>query len=179
MTNILDNRFSNITMCGCSGGSGSSYYQESASGGVINDTLEFIFNTDEQTVLDAELFAFYKGQLVIRQDWAFTNGRSGSFLIMFLNKDVTDINVVKHEWGHFAQLKLMGPINYALTVAIPSVTSDPYDPYYYSNPWERTADWLGGVKWDECEYREGSLMWGLSQFVLGPVSVPLFYIFGK
>ena len=143
----------------------------------IDDAIDYITNTDEQVALDAKYFAFYKGQLVIKEDWGFTNGRSGSFIIMFLNSNETDPNVVKHEWGHFAQLMIMGLPDFALSVAIPSVLSDPYDPYYYSNPWERTADWLGGVE-REGGYITGSLAWGIYQFVAGPSSVPAYLIYG-
>ena len=94
---------------------------------------------------------------------------------MFLHEDEINPEIVKHEWGHFAQMLLMGIPKNATTVAIPSALSDPYDLYYYSNPWARTADFLGGASWPT-DYREGSLAWGLAHFILGPIYVPLFYI---
>ena len=144
----------------------------------VGRVYKFVFNTDEQVVLDAEHFAFYRGQLVIRQDWAIADGRSGSFGIMFLHVSETDPTTVKHEWGHYVQLRQMGLFRYLINVAIPSRLSDPYDPYYYSNPWERTADFWAGVDRGG-EYRDGSLLWGFSQYVIGWPSVPLFYLFGK
>ena len=136
----------------------------------------YIYNDDPSKVLDAEYFSFYKGQLVVRGE--FPLNRSASFGIMFLDKDETRIETVQHEWGHFVQLGTMGLSNYLLSVAIPSVMSDPYDPYYYSNPWERTADFFGGVN-RSGGYKEGSLAWGFSQYVIGPLSVPLYYILEK
>ena len=74
----------------------------------------------------------------------------------------------------FVQISLMGWVNYTVTIAIPSLCSDPDAEDYYSNPWERTADWFGGVG---CHtYLPGSLEWGISQFFLGPISVPLYLI---
>lgn len=134
---------------------------------------EFIFNEDEQVVLEAEYFAFYKGQLVILGD--YPDSRSASFIIMFLDKDDKDPDTVKHEWGHYVQLRLMGPLHFLSSVAIPSITSDPNDSDYYSNPWERTADWLGGAA--NGPYKDGSLAWGIAQFILGPVVVPIYYLF--
>ncbi len=136
-----------------------------------------LFNSDVDTVLESNTLSFYKGQLVIREDWEFTNNRSGSFGVMFLNSNETSSDTVNHEWGHFAQLKLMGVPNYALSVTIPSICSDPYDPNYYSNPWERTADLLGGVV-RVSGYTENSLAWGISQFIVGPISVLAYYLFG-
>ena len=121
--------------------------------------LKFIFNTDEQAVLDAEYFAFYKGQLVIREDWAFTNGRSGSFIIMFLNSNETDVNTVRHKWGHFVQLLQLGIVEYTFSILLPSVLSDPYNKHYYSNPWEITAD-IYGVTNRNYTYLNGSAVWG-------------------
>ena len=66
--------------------------------------------------------------------------------------------------GHGVQERILGPA-YLFTVAVPSViyywyyvknngsTRD-----YYSMPWERTADWLGGV--NRGNYKKGSLAWG-------------------
>ena len=66
--------------------------------------------------------------------------------------DKSDIEKVKHEWGHFAQLALHGPAAFTLFIAIPSViynlhcqkTGDWGN--YYKVPWERYADFLGGAK---------------------------------
>ena len=75
---------------------------------------------------------------------------------MILGDDVAKrsdaVETVKHEYGHTTQFDRMGPVNYALKVALPSVTCNLLDradllPYgYYSSPWEYEADMKGGVK---------------------------------
>lgn len=45
---------------------------------------------------------------------------------------------------------------------------------YFSMPWERTADWLGGV--NRGNYKKGSLAWGIAENLLGPIVIP-FYLF--
>ena len=63
----------------------------------------------------------------------------------------TDVNTVKHEYGHKVQLNNMGLFCYTKNIAIPSVVANvaermgnlPFD--YYSSPWESEADYYGGV----------------------------------
>jgi RHS repeat-associated protein len=164
-------------ICSCSGSGWAAGEKRNTLFDTIGKAIDYVMNTDEQVALDAEHFAFYKGQLVIKEDWRFTKGRSGSFLVMFLNSNETDPNIVKHERGHLTQLIIMGVPNYVFSVAIPSVLSDPNNPNYYSNPWERTADWLGDVNRED-GYTTGSLAWGIYQIIAGPISVPLYLVFG-
>ena len=78
-------------------------------------------------------------------------GRSGSFgrLLGLHDNNKNDPNLLrleellKHEHGHYEQYKLIGFVKYLLAIAIPSLLNDPVD--YYSQPWEVTADLLGGV----------------------------------
>ena len=117
-----------------------------ASGKVIADEKAFLNNTSETTVLDAEYFCFYKGQLVIR-----TNGkRSGSFGIIFITRETNSRkdakDVVRHEYGHVKQLELLGIGKYAFCIVIPSLFEWGSDPEYYRRPWEITADIFGGVQ---------------------------------
>ena len=108
--------------------------------------LKFLGNTDEQAVLDAECFAFYKGCLVIR-----TNGnRSGSFGCLFITRETNHRpdaeDVVRHEYGHTRQLVQLGPVKYLLCIVIPSFFEWGSDPVYYRRPWEITADIYGEVQ---------------------------------
>lgn len=48
---------------------------------------------------------------------------------------------------------------------------------YYSMPWERTADWLGGVQRDT-GYKMGSLAWGIIENTLGPIAIPAYMLLG-
>ena len=81
---------------------------------------------------------------------------------------------VKHEWGHFVQFAFMHPANYLLSVGLPSALSgNQSDVVYYSNPWERSAEWIGGVN-RNTGYKSGSLAWGIAQF-FAPVPVAVLY----
>ena len=48
---------------------------------------------------------------------------------------------------------------------------------YYSTPWERTADFFGGVKRSD-GYKKGSLGWSIAQLLLGPIVIPFYFMFG-
>ncbi|MBQ8830566.1 MAG: RHS repeat-associated core domain-containing protein [Oscillospiraceae bacterium] len=116
--------------------------------------------TEEQLVLDAKHPTTYKGAPVLRvpfmKDYGF------SFGIILLGPDVNSENTLRHEYGHVAHLKLIGPIRYFFFVAIPSITVftiqgvDPPE-RYYSYPWECIADILGGVK-NEYDYYPGAVL---------------------
>ena len=134
-----------------------------------------LFNTDAKAVIAAEGYAFYNGCLVIKQDWAIANKRSGSLGVIFLYTGEVDSSIVKHEYGHVLQLGIVGLPNYLLFTALPSYKSDPRDPYYYSNPWERVADCLGGVD-RGAEYRKGSLAWGIAHMLFGAGATLAYYI---
>ena len=68
--------------------------------------------------------------------------------IMFLEKNVKDTpygrDVIKHEWGHFVQLSILGVPKFVVFFAVPSMLSGGSS-NYYSLPWERSADLFGGV----------------------------------
>ena len=73
----------------------------------------------------------------------------------------------------------MGPASYFFGVAIPSVIG--YfkdDDDYYSQPWERGADWLGGADRTDTIYKKGSLGWAIADLLFGPTAVILYWIFG-
>ena len=119
------------------------------------------FNADESSVLNSDKVSFYKGEFVVREDWKFTNGRSASFGIMFLNKKENSKDTVKHEYGHFLQLSIMGVKREVLYFAIPSIFSSGKN--YYSLPWERSADMLGGV--NRNKYVKGSKFMSIAYMV--------------
>jgi hypothetical protein len=128
----------------------------SSSSDFIDGVEDCLFNTDEQAVLDAEFFAFYKGVPVIK----VPNSRDAfSCGIIFIGDDVSDINTVKHEYGHYVHLTLVGIDNYVVRVVLPSVigyaSNVPYD-VYYSQPWEYIAEILGGVNRNNYNYSDFS-----------------------
>ncbi len=109
-----------------------------------------MFNSDENAVLDSSFFSFYKGVPVIRYD----GERSGTFGIMFLQREGSDLRVdtVKHEWGHIPQLLILGPLKFGIFIGIPSALELGkyfYGGNYYRQPWEASADFFGGA------YHEG------------------------
>jgi hypothetical protein len=117
------------------------------------------FNSNEQAVLDSTNFSFYKGSTVIRHNIPKITSWS-IFNIIFLNSSGSDSVDLRHEWGHSVQSWILG-VTYIPTIAIPSVIGYFVTPYnkYYSQPWERTADWFGGVK--RPEHTKYSLLWSI------------------
>jgi len=107
--------------------------------------VDYITNTDEQTVLNARYLAFYRGAIVIKLE-AIDNA-AFSFGIIFLGDNV-DAQTVRHEFGHCIHLLLIGRVNYMLKVFIPSLSdfwSGMGYEVYYSEPQEYIADMLGHV----------------------------------
>ena len=102
------------------------------------------FNADENTVLKSKKVSFYKGIPVFRADMG---GRSGTFLIMLLDKKETDPNSVRHEAGHVPQQMILGPLVFFISIGIPSITKMGEQKFgnYYNQPWETMADMFGGA----------------------------------
>ena len=117
---------------------------------------EYVTNEDEQVVLDADYFAFYKGVPVIKLP---IGTDAFSFGVIFLGDEVgslaDSVSAVRHEYGHSVHFSKIGPKKFLKYVAIPSLIGywtdvDYYD--YYSQPWEYTADMLGGVNRRDGKY---------------------------
>ena len=113
---------------------------------LAEDMLNFnLENTDEQKVLNSHFFSAYKGIYVFRTNL----DRSGSFWVIFLSRESNSRkypeDVVRHEYGHTRQLKILGLENYFKYIGIPSALNLGSG-NYYDKPWEVTADILGGVK---------------------------------
>lgn len=138
------------------------------------------FNQSADIALNSNVFSFYKGEYVIRQSF----GESGSFQVfgtIYLNTNA-DLTGLNHEWGHGVQEKFLGG-PYLLNVGLPSVitywtlpNSTNYSKNYYSMPWERTADFLGGV--NRGNYKAGSLVWGFIENIFGVFAIPFYFLFG-
>ena len=136
------------------------------------------FNQDENTALQAKVLGFYKGSTVVRQNII---GTCSMFGTIWAESNIS-ATTLKHEYGHSVQERILGPA-YLFTVAVPSVAYYWYDVKhngstrdYYSMPWERTADWLGGV--NRGNYKKGSLVWGITENLLGPIVIPFYLLFG-
>jgi len=133
-------------------------FEENASP-LVQDILNFNkLNNDEDVVLESNYFSVYKGSFVIRISSKNPNVTSCAILgTIFLNtkKVAGDKNsqvTVEYEWGHLVQEKILGLPYYIAKIAIPSLAHrNPTD--YYSQPWERGTDFLGGVT--DREYSNG------------------------
>ncbi len=114
------------------------------------------FNSDESKVINSTKVSFYKGQFVIRADLSFIKNRSFSVGIMFLDTISTKDtpygrDTVRHEWGHFIQLGIVGVPKFIGFFAVPSMLSG-NSSIYYSLPWERSADLFCGVSGSNWPY---------------------------
>lgn len=128
-------------------------------------------NTLEEDVLQAKVAALYKGKIVIKVPGASAGFSCG---IMFIGSNVSSIETVKHEYGHTKQLDSLGLPTYLNTVIVPSMICFALqevnilpEKYYFSLPWERKADELGG---STDNYIPGSGMvsdiyWGFSKMI--------------
>lgn len=89
-----------------------------------------------------------------------------SFGIIVLDKTIVEKSAAEfaqdlnHEYGHAVHASQVGLPVYFVTTAIPSLIGavlskkvEWIDKNYYSLPWERTADYLGGV--DRGDYLSG------------------------
>lgn len=135
------------------------------------------FNTDPNIAASANKVSFYKGSAVIKQDVFGTFAFAGAIW-----SNTGDIGIdIQHEWGHNMQELILGPSAYITNIAIPSVANylwgSTQDIDYYSMPWERTADWLGGVN-RTSGYKKSSLAWAIVENLFGPIAIPLYFLFG-
>lgn len=113
---------------------------------IADDIRAFdIRNTDERKVLDAKLFSFYKGHLVLR----VPGRRSASLWVLFItyetNRRRYPEDIVRHEYGHTVQLKKLGFFRFGFCIGIPS-RFKLGSRSYYDKPWEVMADIYGGVQ---------------------------------
>ena len=137
-----------------------------------------IFN-DSENVINTKTIGFYKGSTIVKQNVVGTCSIFGTIWV----NGYFDNNALHHEYGHSIQEQKL-KTKYISRIAIPSVlyyfydirnNGNNYD--YYSTPWERTADWLGGVQYNE-GYKKNSLKWGLAENIIGPIVIPFYFIFG-
>ena len=122
--------------------------------------ISIIGNDDASIAANANVISFYKGAAVFH--WSNNMG-SLSLGGIFLNRNSEE--TLQHEWGHTKQLRTLGLGTYLKLFAIPSFIGASFkfldffgivntsignwlnssDYNYYYLPWERTADFFGGV----------------------------------
>ncbi len=129
------------------------------------------FNQDAQIALDAKVLGFYKGSTLVRQKRCATCSIFGT--IFMLTDGDTDHETLLHEYGHSVQERILGPL-YLLHIALPSGLFYLYDrrndvgeEKYYACPWERSAEFLGGVCRKRFSYPKRSLSWSVWENLLG------------
>lgn len=140
----------------------------------INADMERInwnpFNNNAEAAAQASVFSFYKGVPVVIIDRE--DDRSGSFGIIFLDKDDRDADTIRHEYGHVPQLMMLGIARFAFCIGIPSSqqwgVGSSWE--YYNAPWEASADFFGGVKSRQPseETLERSMKYLLCSYFFGP-----------
>ena len=134
------------------------------------------FNQDATLAGEANVLSFYKGSTVINQKVVSTCSAFGTIWKYGLESAET----IMHEYGHSVQERFLG-LSYWTNVAIPSILYFEFgsnsDIDYYSTPWERTADLLGGVNRNS-GYKKGSVGWAIAENVLGPIVIPFYFMFG-
>ena len=131
------------------------------------------FNSNESAILNSNKVSFYKGVPVFRTEM----DRSGSFGIILLDRN-SQIDDIKHEWGHNVQLAILGLVNYGLMIGLPSCFEWSNRPYY-SRPWEVTADIFGGVArrtHSQADINRGYSYLGVS-YLFGPFGY--FFLLGE
>ena len=134
------------------------------------------FNQDAKLAGDANVLSFYKGSTVINQNIVSTCSAFGTIWKV----GVKNAETIMHEYGHSVQERILGPA-YWTNIAIPSMLYFEFgsnkDIDYFSTPWERTADLLGGVI-RKSGYKKDSIVWAVVENLLGPVVIPFYFIFG-
>ena len=128
----------------------------------------------KKKALESNYFSAYKGVPVIR----IGGNRSGSFGAIFLTKETNNRNnpedVLRHEYGHTEQLQQLGVVKYAIDIGIPSAL-EIGGGYYYSRPWEITADIYGGVQ--SRHHAKEDIEAGLSYLERSESSGPFVWLF--
>lgn len=130
---------------------------------IMKELIKYLWQLP-QNLLGLFLIHIYKdvsivrryGDIVVYQTDDMPSGISlGRYVIMKFTKDETGI---KHELGHSRQSQKLGWL-YLIVIGLPSLLGNIYDRifhrnwryedverWYYSQPWEKWADKLGGVK---------------------------------
>ncbi len=114
---------------------------------IVSDiTKADFFNNDPSRCIGANVFSFYNGTPVIIHS---ISGGSLSFdNTILLSSYDNCVSTVQHEWGHTVQSAVMTRPKWIGRMGMPSILSAaiyPQNPNYFSQPWERSADFFGGV----------------------------------
>ena len=84
------------------------------------------FNTNSD-MSNVNKVSFYKGVPVVVQDFASSSFSAGAIFLKSNQKNWQYI--AEHEWGHWAQLLMVGPLPYLTFIAFPSVYYNKFGDY--------------------------------------------------
>ena len=131
-------------------------------------------NTDAQEVINAKKFAYYNGVPVFKV--SFMGNSAFSCGAIFMGSDITNPNLVRHEYGHVQQLREIGLMDYLSMVVVPSVTGFiamqlgvvPAE-HYYDQPWEYKADEYGQPSWGHSSWAKplSDVYWKIANKIAG------------
>lgn len=124
---------------------------------VILKVLLFIWQMPQEFV-GFYMLVFYFGRQRINKMIPFESSmvfridrlKGGLSLSRFIYVDMLNYDLIRHEYGHSRQSKILGPL-YLLVIGLPSLIwaslyKDSWKKSYYWFYTERWADYLGGVK---------------------------------
>ena len=132
-------------------------------------------------------FSTYRGETVADMPllWSTINGdRAFAFNWIFVpqNRYISE-TTMDHEWGHLQQQRELDPLVYLLGIGHPSASAgisrhpwsvpSEYIHFYYSKPWERAADILGGVD-RQWMYVQGE-GWQPNKYLYGSLPISILY----
>ena len=136
------------------------------------------FNSDAQATVSSNKVSFYKGVPIFRTGFG---NRSGSFYLIGLAKGDSE-NDLMHEWGHSPVYWMLGPLNGAITMALPSGQKWGGNHWvgwenYYRRPWEAIADMIGGASTSRRLYaatsdkdKQIAVLYLLTAYMFGPAA---------
>ena len=140
-----------VSPSGGGGGGKGSGFATRKNKGFIEKTVDFLTNSNEEVVLEAEHFAFYKGALVVYHSSEYLTSWAWGGVI-FLNRDSRNKTTLAHEYGHILREREYGTVKYTFSVFLPSSIYNIASRYnstlynnYYNMPWEYDAEVNGEV----------------------------------
>ncbi len=130
-----------------------------------NSAYNYVTNADPQTAkknLEKDHFTFYRGSMVFTGSLPVDRSAFSFGIIVlddyYLDRGLSSFTkTLNHEYGHFVHMLQLGLPRYTTNAAVPSLISaavaDPQktgipkwlSDNYYNLPWERVADYWGGV----------------------------------
>ena len=112
---------------------------------IITDIGNYdFFNSDESKADECSVFSSYKGTPILKNNIIGISSFSIFNTIVYSPGSNSTTDTIRHEWGHNVQQSILGTPKYLTRIAFPSVIGCILGvKEYYSQPWERSADFFG------------------------------------